>query len=52
MLMSFDVAEMEKERIAESEGGKAKAAASCRIPKHLLTAKRNELGSPFLLLAV
>jgi hypothetical protein len=42
----------EKERIAESSGDKAKAAASCRTPKLLLMGKRNVVGSPFLLLTV
>jgi hypothetical protein len=52
VVMGFAFSEKNKERVAESEGGKGKAAASCRTPKHLLTGKRNVVGSPFLLLTV
>jgi hypothetical protein len=50
--MGFAFTEKNQERVAENGGGKAKAAASCRTPKHLLTGKRNVIGSPFLLLTV
>jgi len=50
--IDFALTEKNEERVAESDSGEAKAAASRRTTRHLLTGKRNVIGSPFLLLTV